>query len=76
MIRDWKAWEEFEQRLIASEPVDYRRNFRLADGLYELGRKLGRLPLADPLEGLEHDVQLSLRMKRVHGSPQANRRRI
>jgi len=53
MIRDVKAWEEFERELAKREPVDYQRNLRLFEALLEEARSLGRWPPDDPLEGIE-----------------------
>ncbi len=58
MLRNWDRFHEFEKRLIASEPVDFDRNLRLADDLYQHARALGRLPSADPLEGIEINIRL------------------
>ena len=54
---DW--WAEGEARYIAIEPVDFQRNLRLLDAMYEHARALGVFPLADPLEGLETDIQVA-----------------
>ena len=53
LLRSWDAFHKFEEQLIASEPVDFARNLRLADDFYEYARRLGKIPGPDPLEGLE-----------------------
>ncbi len=49
--------EAFERELIRSTPVDYERNLRIVEGLYELARAVGALPLKDPLAGIDVDIR-------------------
>lgn len=65
MIKDYKAVQEFEDREKASSPVDSRRSFAIANALYEQARRMGVFPLADPLDGIEVDINLSARLRRV-----------
>ncbi len=60
MVRDGETLRRFEEDLIRREP---QRSFRDALKLYEAMWKeavaLGVLPLADPLEGIEADIELA-----------------
>jgi hypothetical protein len=58
MIQNASMFAEFERRLIASEPVDFERNLRLADDLYRHARALGSFPGPDPLDGVEINIRL------------------
>jgi hypothetical protein len=53
MINDAEAWRRWEEAGPLSEPVDFQKNLRIFDQLYDLACKLGVFPLADPLEGIE-----------------------
>jgi len=66
MIPNPSLLQDFERRLIASEPVDFERNLRLAEDLYDHARRLGKLPGPDPIEGVETNI----RMVRVFRSVQ------
>ena len=57
MIRNVQEWQEFEDGLIAGQPVDFARNLRLYEAMYEYAVFLGVLPLKDPLEGLEEKIR-------------------
>jgi len=69
LLRNWDAFHKFEEQLIASEPVDFRRNLRLADDLYEYARRLGKLSGPDPLEGLDVHFRMLKVFHSVHRSP-------
>jgi hypothetical protein len=59
MMKDAKGFEEWENQLIASEPVDYLSNLRTIDEMVELARGLGVWPASDPLEGIEVDLKVA-----------------
>jgi len=67
--RAWDAFHAWEEQLIASEPVDVQRNFRLADDFYEYARRLGKFPRSDPLEGLDVLMQMVKVFRSVHKTP-------
>jgi hypothetical protein len=69
LLRSWEAFHKWEEQLIASEPVDIERNFRLADNFYEYGRRLGKIPRSDPLEGLDVLIQMVKVFRNVHKAP-------
>ena len=59
MIRDVKAWRQWEaqwQRLNRSRPEE---NLRVFWTLLEMARAAGAWPPADPLEGIETDLELA-----------------
>ncbi len=68
LLRSWDAFHKFEEQLIASEPVDFERNLRLADDLYEYARRLGKIPGPDPLEGLDVNIRMVKVFRSVHGT--------
>lgn len=73
MIRDPASWSEWESRGPLSEPVDFQRNLRLMEAMYEWACKLGVLPYADPLAGLEDKIRLVRLLNHVRGSAEADR---
>jgi hypothetical protein len=66
---NWDRFHEFEKRLIASTPVDFERNLRLADAMWAWAKELGVVPGANPLEG----VELHTRMAKVFQSVDKSR---
>ena len=60
MVRDFDTLQRFEEDLMRREP---QRSFQDALKLYEAMWKeavaLGVLPLADPLDGIEADIELA-----------------
>jgi hypothetical protein len=59
MIKDAKLLEEFNDGLLRKERLDYASGLRILDAMWEEGRKLGVLPLKDPLEGIEVDIRIA-----------------
>jgi hypothetical protein len=59
MIKDAKYLEQWENRLIASEPRDFSKDLELLDALIEEARMLGAFPPADPLEGIEVKIRIA-----------------
>ncbi len=70
MIRNPDILAEFERNWIASEPLDFERNLRIADAMLAIARELGQWPRPDPLEGIEKDIYLSGMLRRVKGVPE------
>ncbi len=70
VIRNPDILAEFERNWIASQPLDFERNLRIADAMLALARDLGQWPRPDPLEGIEKDIELSRLLRRVKGVPQ------
>ena len=64
--------EAFEKGQRRAEPSDYQRNLRVAEALYAHARRMGALPLENPLEGIEVDLRLA-RILNVRGPSRTNR---
>lgn len=69
MIRDIARWRAFEDAWVASQPPDYARNLRLAEGMYQLARSLGKFTRDDALDGIEKNIRLAALLKRVSRTP-------
>ena len=69
LLRSWEAFHKFEEQLIASEPIDFQRNLRLADDLYAYARRLGKLSGPDLLDGLDVNIRVVKVFRSVHGTP-------
>jgi hypothetical protein len=69
MIHRTARLDDFERRERRAIPPDPDSNRRVFEAMYEHARRLGVLPLADPLEGLEADLRLarSLNVRRAAG---------
>lgn len=50
---------KFELNLLRKEKVDYGRNLRIADALYNEAVALGTFPLGNPLDGIEVDLKIA-----------------
>jgi|MudIll2142460700_1097286.scaffolds.fasta_scaffold547377_2 hypothetical protein len=60
MIRDEETLRRFEEDLIKREPQPtFRVALQLFEAMWEEGVTLGILPLSDPLEGIEADIELA-----------------
>lgn len=59
MIRDVKAWEAWERAHEAATPSDPVANIRWAGEALKLARKKGVFPRKDPMEGLEHIIEMA-----------------
>lgn len=66
MIKDVVSWRTFEAEWIGSQPVNYAENLRLADGMFELARTLGRFSDDDVMEGVDAKIRLAASLRRVH----------
>ncbi len=49
----------FEDDQIRASAPDYEAGLRVFEALWQEAVRLGVLPLADPLEGIENDVRLA-----------------
>ncbi len=74
VIRDTEFWEAWEKEQIRREPVDYARNLRIADAMYEQARARGVLPLSDPLEGLDDKIRVAKALNVRLPTPEARQR--
>jgi hypothetical protein len=59
MILNRDLVEEFERELARRDAPDYRRNLRIFEDMRQLAVKLKALPTADPLEGIDVDIQIA-----------------
>ena len=60
MIRDEETLRRFEEDLIKRQPQPtFRVALQLFEAMWEEGVTLGILPLSDPLEGIEADIELA-----------------
>jgi hypothetical protein len=59
MIRSGELLERFEREDMQRFEPDFFRNLRIFEGLYQEAKKLGTIPPADPLEGIEKNIRLA-----------------
>jgi hypothetical protein len=65
MISNIKIVNKFENRLIAREKVNIKRNCRILEALYKEAVALGVFPLKDPLDGLDAKAKFVRKLNRV-----------
>lgn len=58
MIKDRKAWEEFEREYARSTKPDFYQNLKIVSELHRHALKIGVFGI-DPLEGIEVDVRVA-----------------
>jgi hypothetical protein len=73
MVRSWKFFRDFEEKLIGTTPVDHFANLKIADELFRQAKSLGIFPLKNPLEGIEVDIERSRVFNSVRRASQADR---
>jgi hypothetical protein len=59
VIKDPALWEAWERETLLRQPVDFRRNLRLLEAMYEEARALGVMSVPLALEGLESRLRLA-----------------
>jgi hypothetical protein len=60
MVRDVDTLRRFEEDLLRREPQrSFRESLRIYEAMWKEAVALGVLPLADPLEGIEADIELA-----------------
>jgi hypothetical protein len=59
MIQNVEKWRKWEDDYIASERPSHAENLRLADSMIALAVELGVFPPANPLDDLDHKIQLA-----------------
>ncbi len=60
MIRDGDTLRRFEEDLIRREPQrSFQESLRIYEAMWKEAVALGVLPLSDPLEGIEADIELA-----------------
>jgi len=60
VIKHPASWERWERETQLSQPVDFRRNLRLLEAMYEEARALGVMAVPPALEGLESRLRLAM----------------
>jgi hypothetical protein len=56
MIRRTQLLEDFEAEQ-RRQPLTLEQKFRIYDGMLDLARQLGVIPLKDPLDGIDEDIR-------------------
>ena len=59
MIKDKKALEDFNNRYIKNCNLSYEEKLKIYNSLLAEAFKLKVLPLKDPLEGIETDIEVA-----------------
>jgi hypothetical protein len=60
MIRDGQTLRRFEDDLMKRTPQpSFREALQLFEAMWKEGIALGALPLSDPLDGIETDIELA-----------------
>ncbi len=59
MVRNPDLLRAFDDDQVRGSPPDYFQNLKIFEALYEEARRLGALPPADPLEGIEVDIRIA-----------------
>lgn len=59
MIRNAAMYAAFQRRQIRQEPVDYQRNLRIFEAMYDYARQMGAIDSSRPLEGIESRIRLA-----------------
>ena len=54
-----EEFREFELTLLKKEKIDFKRNIKIMEALYEEAVALGVIPLRDPLDGLDVDLRIA-----------------
>ena len=59
MIRNADKVREFEERYLAENRLSLEQALAIVDALWAEGLRLGSLPPADPLEGIDVDIRIA-----------------
>ncbi len=59
MVKDAKTLEAFDREWLSRKTNNPEINWNIFEALYEEAKSLGIFPLKDPLDGLEHKIQLA-----------------
>ena len=59
MVKNGDLLGEFEKQWQSSHPVDYQKNRKIFDSLWQEAIHLGIIPFQKPLEGIETDIELA-----------------
>jgi len=59
MIKNRRMVDLLENSLARASVVDYQRNLRISEALYRHACLLGVMPVKDPLDGIDSDIELA-----------------
>ncbi len=59
MIKDERLLSEFEIEELRKERLSYKEALKIFEALWQEGVSLGVLPMKDPMEGIEDDINLA-----------------
>ncbi len=65
MVKNAQMVEQFELEQVRRSPPNYQDNLRIVEALYQEAVHLGVMPRPDPLEGIEHKIQLARALNSV-----------
>lgn len=68
MLKANRLLEEFENRCLRENPVDFEQNLKLVEAMLEEARMLGAFPPKNPLDGIEVDVRIAMVVNSVRPS--------
>ncbi|MCX5783854.1 MAG: hypothetical protein NTW04_05400 [Elusimicrobia bacterium] len=58
MVKNPHLLAQFEREYIRNQPLDYAKNMKIFEAMYNEAVALGILPSKDPLEGIEDKIRL------------------
>ena len=59
MVRNAKLLPRFEDEQLRKEKLSYEQALKIFEAMWKEAVSLGVLPLKDPLEGIETDIELA-----------------
>lgn len=59
MVKNPKLLVEFENKELKKERFSYKKALKLFEAMWQEATTIGVLPLKDPLEGIETDINLA-----------------
>ena len=65
MVKNSKVLEKFERDYVSSHKQSYTTNLKIYEALFKEARKLGALPLKNPLDGIETVIKLAKALNSV-----------
>jgi hypothetical protein len=69
LVKNAEAVRNLELELVRKSRVDYSRNIRLVEALYEEAVLLGAFPLRDRISGLDVDLEIARVINSVSKTP-------
>lgn len=63
MIKNIKAWEEFENEWISNSKLNYYKNFEIFEKMKDLASSLGKFPLQNRLYDIEIKINIAKILK-------------